>query len=111
MRVSCLIKLNIFQQINQPYLIFELGAFLLKMTTRSVLLSHAAAVELYRERYQEQQGGEIGITLNSDWVGVTVCVSVCMGACVGVGCGGTPISFLLFACLSGRASDRQRRGQ
>lgn len=31
------------------------------------LLSHAAAVQVYRQRYQSTQKGKIGITLNSDW--------------------------------------------
>jgi len=31
------------------------------------LNAHAAAVELYRLKYQSQQGGKIGITLNHDW--------------------------------------------
>mmetsp|Transcript_48250 Transcript_48250/g.149063 ORF Transcript_48250/g.149063 Transcript_48250/m.149063 type:complete len:469 (-) Transcript_48250:152-1558(-) len=33
----------------------------------NVLNAHAAAVDLYRRKYQKQQGGKIGITLNSDW--------------------------------------------
>eukprot|EP00411_Alexandrium_monilatum_P017820 CAMPEP_0175251242 /NCGR_PEP_ID=MMETSP0093-20121207/35565_1 /TAXON_ID=311494 /ORGANISM="Alexandrium monilatum, Strain CCMP3105" /LENGTH=525 /DNA_ID=CAMNT_0016545507 /DNA_START=1 /DNA_END=1578 /DNA_ORIENTATION=- len=33
----------------------------------NVLLAHAAAVDLYRRKYQSRQGGKIGITLNSDW--------------------------------------------
>lgn len=32
-----------------------------------VLLSHAAAVQIYRYKYQKQQRGLIGITLNTDW--------------------------------------------
>jgi len=32
-----------------------------------VLLSHAAAVHEYRTKYKQEQGGEIGITLNCDW--------------------------------------------
>ena len=31
------------------------------------LNAHAAAVELYRTKYQKRQGGVIGITLNHDW--------------------------------------------
>lgn len=31
------------------------------------LNAHAAAVELYRTRYQQRQGGQIGIVLNHDW--------------------------------------------
>lgn len=33
----------------------------------NVLLSHAAVVELYRQRYQAQQGGSIGLTIVSLW--------------------------------------------
>eukprot|EP00268_Persea_americana_P052046 TRINITY_DN5809_c0_g1_i2.p1 TRINITY_DN5809_c0_g1~~TRINITY_DN5809_c0_g1_i2.p1 ORF type:complete len:520 (-),score=91.53 TRINITY_DN5809_c0_g1_i2:324-1883(-) len=32
-----------------------------------ILLSHAAAVQLYREKYQEKQNGQIGITLLGFW--------------------------------------------
>jgi beta-glucosidase len=32
-----------------------------------VLQSHAKAVQTYRTKYQQQQGGKIGIVLNSDW--------------------------------------------
>lgn len=32
-----------------------------------VLQSHALAVQTYRNKYQQQQGGKIGIVLNSDW--------------------------------------------
>ncbi|KAK4591713.1 hypothetical protein RGQ29_016235 [Quercus rubra] len=32
------------------------------------LLAHAAAVEVYRRKYQKSQKGQIGITLNSPWV-------------------------------------------
>ncbi|CDP08326.1 unnamed protein product [Coffea canephora] len=37
------------------------------LVTHLQLLSHAAAVDLYRQKYQELQGGIIGITLNSQW--------------------------------------------
>ncbi|XP_027182401.1 beta-glucosidase 24-like [Coffea eugenioides] len=37
------------------------------LVTHHQLLSHAAAVDLYRQKYQELQGGIIGITLNSQW--------------------------------------------
>jgi len=37
------------------------------LCTHSVLLSHAAAVKLFREKGYDKQGGEIGITLNVDW--------------------------------------------
>lgn len=33
----------------------------------NLLRSHAAAVQVYRDDYQKQQNGKIGITLNSDW--------------------------------------------
>eukprot|EP00249_Psilotum_nudum_P025511 c30054_g1_i1 orf=231-1817(+) len=33
----------------------------------NVLLSHAAAVKIYREKYKPQQSGNIGITLDSKW--------------------------------------------
>eukprot|EP00270_Netrium_digitus_P021906 TRINITY_DN9635_c0_g1_i1.p1 TRINITY_DN9635_c0_g1~~TRINITY_DN9635_c0_g1_i1.p1 ORF type:complete len:147 (-),score=34.01 TRINITY_DN9635_c0_g1_i1:11-451(-) len=32
-----------------------------------ILLAHAAAVFLYREKYQEQHQGQIGITLDMEW--------------------------------------------
>ena len=34
------------------------------IAAHNVLLSHAAAVSIYREKYQKQQDGIIGITLN-----------------------------------------------
>jgi len=37
------------------------------IVTHNVLLSHAAAVHLYRTKYQSAQNGKIGITLNCDW--------------------------------------------
>ncbi|TQE00498.1 hypothetical protein C1H46_013924 [Malus baccata] len=37
------------------------------LVTHHQLLAHAAAVKLYREKYQKSQKGVIGITLNSDW--------------------------------------------
>lgn len=33
----------------------------------NLLLAHANAVDVYRKRFQEQQGGQIGITNNCDW--------------------------------------------
>ncbi len=33
----------------------------------NLLLAHARAVKVYRERFQQQQGGQIGITNNCDW--------------------------------------------
>ncbi|KAG8646357.1 beta-glucosidase 12 [Manihot esculenta] len=38
------------------------------MVAHNLLLSHAAAVKLYKEKYQESQKGEIGITLVSHWM-------------------------------------------
>eukprot|EP00897_Mesotaenium_endlicherianum_P011047 jgi/Mesen1/9971/ME000072S09382 len=32
-----------------------------------ILLSHAAAVDVYRRKYRDQQGGVVGITVDSDW--------------------------------------------
>ncbi|EFJ12828.1 hypothetical protein SELMODRAFT_271823 [Selaginella moellendorffii] len=37
------------------------------IAAHNVLLSHAAAVDIYRKKYQPKQGGKIGITLNSNW--------------------------------------------
>ncbi|ERN06437.1 beta-glucosidase 31 isoform X1 [Amborella trichopoda] len=37
------------------------------LTAHNVLLSHANAVQLYRERYQPKQGGSIGLSLMSPW--------------------------------------------
>lgn len=34
----------------------------------NILISHGAAVKVYREEFKEQDGGTIGITLNGDWV-------------------------------------------
>ncbi|KAK3713368.1 hypothetical protein LTR37_008560 [Vermiconidia calcicola] len=34
----------------------------------SILISHGAAVKVYREEFKSSDGGEIGITLNGDWV-------------------------------------------
>jgi len=33
----------------------------------TVLVAHGRAVQLYRTKYQQAQGGKIGIVLNSDW--------------------------------------------
>ncbi|OJA15195.1 hypothetical protein AZE42_11140 [Rhizopogon vesiculosus] len=33
----------------------------------NVILSHAYAVKLYREKFKAVQGGQVGITLNGDW--------------------------------------------
>ena len=34
----------------------------------NLILSHAAAVKVYRDKYQATQKGKIGITLNTDWI-------------------------------------------
>ncbi|TFY52526.1 hypothetical protein EVJ58_g9969 [Rhodofomes roseus] len=34
----------------------------------SVILAHAYASKLYREQFKQAQGGQIGITLNGDWM-------------------------------------------
>jgi len=34
----------------------------------NILISHGAAVKMYREEFKERDGGAIGITLNGDWV-------------------------------------------
>jgi beta-glucosidase len=36
--------------------------------TKSLLLSHARTVDLYRREFKPKQGGQIGITLNIDFV-------------------------------------------
>nr|AAF28800.1 strictosidine beta-glucosidase [Catharanthus roseus] len=38
------------------------------IATHNLLLSHKAAVEVYRKNFQKCQGGEIGIVLNSMWM-------------------------------------------
>ncbi|KAJ4837604.1 hypothetical protein Tsubulata_050401 [Turnera subulata] len=37
------------------------------ISAHNMILAHAAAVKVYREKYQASQKGEIGITLNSNW--------------------------------------------
>ncbi|KAL2931525.1 Beta-glucosidase 47 [Bienertia sinuspersici] len=37
------------------------------IAAHNVILAHAVAVKLYRTRYQEKQGGTIGIVLNTIW--------------------------------------------
>ncbi|KAG8650101.1 hypothetical protein MANES_07G002120v8 [Manihot esculenta] len=37
------------------------------IVSHNLLLAHATAVDLYKKKYQESQGGKIGITLNSMW--------------------------------------------
>ncbi|KAK2978492.1 hypothetical protein RJ640_003246 [Escallonia rubra] len=36
--------------------------------SHNLLLSHAAAVQLYRQKYQAAQKGHIGISLNTEWM-------------------------------------------
>ncbi|XP_030526661.1 beta-glucosidase 13-like isoform X1 [Rhodamnia argentea] len=38
------------------------------LVSHNLLLAHAAAVKLYRDKYQESQKGKIGITLVSPWI-------------------------------------------
>ncbi|XP_058723786.1 beta-glucosidase 46-like [Vicia villosa] len=37
------------------------------VAAHNVILSHAAAVYIYRTKYQVEQGGKIGIVMNCDW--------------------------------------------
>mmetsp|Transcript_60899 Transcript_60899/g.178023 ORF Transcript_60899/g.178023 Transcript_60899/m.178023 type:complete len:514 (-) Transcript_60899:101-1642(-) len=37
------------------------------LAAHHIILAHARSVRLYRSRFQEKQGGKIGITLNMDW--------------------------------------------
>mmetsp|Transcript_45458 Transcript_45458/g.75790 ORF Transcript_45458/g.75790 Transcript_45458/m.75790 type:complete len:590 (+) Transcript_45458:145-1914(+) len=37
------------------------------LAAHNVLRTHAYTVKMYREKFQEKQGGKIGITLNTDW--------------------------------------------
>ncbi|KAJ6156307.1 hypothetical protein N7497_005192 [Penicillium chrysogenum] len=37
------------------------------IVSHSLLVAHGAAVKIYRDEFKEQNGGEIGITLNGDW--------------------------------------------
>ncbi|WVZ03807.1 hypothetical protein V8G54_024613 [Vigna mungo] len=38
------------------------------LVTHHQILAHAAAVKVYRDKYQISQKGQIGITLNSPWI-------------------------------------------
>ncbi|TKY54030.1 Beta-glucosidase 46 [Spatholobus suberectus] len=37
------------------------------VAAHNMILSHAAAVDIYRNKYQTEQGGKIGIVLHCDW--------------------------------------------
>ena len=37
------------------------------IVAHNLILSHAAAVKVYREEFKPAQQGQIGITLNGDW--------------------------------------------
>ncbi|KAK8293291.1 hypothetical protein V6Z11_D06G178600 [Gossypium hirsutum] len=37
------------------------------IAAHNIILSHAAAVDVYRTKYQKQQGGSIGIVMNAIW--------------------------------------------
>ncbi|KAM3713356.1 hypothetical protein ACJW31_01G249000 [Castanea mollissima] len=37
------------------------------LATHNILLSHAAAAKLYKEKYQQIQGGEVGISIVTQW--------------------------------------------
>lgn len=37
------------------------------VAAHNIILSHAAAVDIYRNRYQAEQGGQIGIVVHVDW--------------------------------------------
>ena len=36
--------------------------------SHNLILAHAYAVQLYRQEFQKEQGGQIGITLDSHWL-------------------------------------------
>ncbi|XP_045811191.1 beta-glucosidase 46-like isoform X2 [Trifolium pratense] len=38
------------------------------VAAHNIILSHAAAVDIYRNKYQAEQGGEIGIVVHIDWL-------------------------------------------
>lgn len=53
--------------VNDPHRSLNTGATEVYTVTHHLLLAHAAAVRLYKEKYQSSQGGQIGITLISHW--------------------------------------------
>ncbi|PNX82379.1 beta-glucosidase d4, partial [Trifolium pratense] len=53
--------------LNEPHSHSTLGTKVPYITSHNQLLAHAAAVKLYRTKYQDSQNGSIGITLNSLW--------------------------------------------
>ncbi|KAB5512243.1 hypothetical protein DKX38_029271 [Salix brachista] len=53
--------------VNDPHRSLNTGATEVYTVTHHLLLAHAAAVKLYKEKYQSSQGGQIGITLVSHW--------------------------------------------
>ncbi|KAL9354870.1 hypothetical protein Peur_052840 [Populus x canadensis] len=53
--------------VNDPHRSLNTGATEVYTVSHHLLLAHAAAVKLYKEKYQSCQGGQIGITLVSYW--------------------------------------------
>ncbi|GMK59772.1 hypothetical protein CspeluHIS016_0803780 [Cutaneotrichosporon spelunceum] len=63
--------------VNEPFVWASINASVLKTDwsdakwaayTRHTLLAHAAVVDMYRREFCDAGGGQIGITLNMDWV-------------------------------------------
>jgi beta-glucosidase len=53
--------------VNDPHRSLNTGATEVYTVSHHLLLAHAAALKLYKEKYQSCQGGQIGITLVSYW--------------------------------------------
>ncbi|KAB5519663.1 hypothetical protein DKX38_023982 [Salix brachista] len=53
--------------VNDPHRSLNTGVTEVYTVTHHLLLAHAAAAKLYKEKYQSSQGGQIGITLVSHW--------------------------------------------
>ncbi|KAJ6749973.1 hypothetical protein OIU85_000584 [Salix viminalis] len=53
--------------VNDPHRSLYTGATEVYTVAHHLLLAHAAAAKLYKEKYQSSQGGQIGITLVSHW--------------------------------------------